>query len=416
MMTSETGEDDPNAVGGEQRPHITLDLKATEVPADQPRAAKPQVDAETAEQPKAAESDMASNPLLEGQPQPEPDVISDSVLDDSPQQPEQHEKSGVGAVLTHIAAGAFGALLALGIGYAALRTADDAPSASPNPETPGLSARLEAADQRIAILERSAASADRAPAQNPALQALQGELSLLNRDLSQLAGRQGRAENQPAGLTEASAETLQQSIAPTNAKVAALEERFAGLAKTQDDFRATAAAAALSLASQSLRRAIADGRPFTGELAAIKAYAPAGLDLGALEAKSSAGVASLITLQRGFDAAAKAALDAARQPSDGSFGGELLAKARSLVRVRPTGDIAGSTPEAILARAEHGLSAGDVALAVRETSQLQGPAADVMKSWLAEASARAAADDALKQIEARLLASLAADERVRKGS
>lgn len=397
-MTSEKGKDIPGPVGGEQRPHITLDLQATEVgETGAQRTPEPPAANETAEQ-TAGEESAARQPALEA-----------PATDHAAEQPA----SG-GGLLTHIAAGALGALLALSVGYAALRAMDDTVTGAADAETQSLRAALAAADGRIAALERSAASPGSQP--DPALQSLQGEIGALKRDLAALASRQQRAESQPAPLSEASADSLRQSLAPTEAKVSALEDRVGALAKTQDEFRAAAEAAALSHASENLRRAIADGRPFTAELAAVKAFAPAGLDLKALDARSAAGVASLASLQRGFGPAVKAALDAARPPSDGSFGSELLAKARSLVRVRPKGDIPGPAPEAILARAERSLTAGDIAQAARETAQLQGPAADVMKPWLAEANARAAADDALRQIEAKLLTSLAADERLRKGS
>jgi hypothetical protein len=102
---------------------------------------------------------------------------------------------------------------------------------------------------------------------------------------------------------------------------------------------------------------------------------------------------------------AKSAIDAARPNGDGSFTGDLLAKARGLVRVRPTGDIAGDGPEAILARAEHRLDSGDLPAAIRETGQLTGPAAQAMTPWLTEAKAKAAADEALARIEAKLASS-----------
>lgn len=396
-MTSETGKDAPGQISGEQKPNVTLDLQATEIDTTPPQSApEPSPADETLRRPEPAEKTAASEPAPAEQA-PAPDGQARS-----------------GGILTLTAAGALGAVLALSVGFAALRAMDDTVPGAANAENQSLRAALASAEARIAALERSAtASESRA---SPAVQALQNEIGALKRDLAELATRQQRAQTQPSQLSEASVETVRQSLAPTDSKVSALEERVGALAKTQDEFRATAAAAALSHAAENLRRAIFEGRPFAVELAAVKAFAPAELDLKALEGRAPGGVASLATLQRGFTPAAKAALDAARPPSDGSFGGDLLAKARSLIRVRPTGDIPGATPDAVLARAERNLMGGDIAGAARETAQLQGPAADVMKSWLAEANARAEADEALKRIEAKLLTSLTGDERLRKGS
>jgi hypothetical protein len=83
--------------------------------------------------------------------------------------------------------------------------------------------------------------------------------------------------------------------------------------------------------------------------------------------------------------------------------------------MRPTGDIPGNAPEAILARAEQRLDGGDLPAAIRESSQLSGPAAGAMAPWLLEAKARAAADETLARIEAKLMTSLSLDERAKRG-
>jgi hypothetical protein len=156
------------------------------------------------------------------------------------------------------------------------------------------------------------------------------------------------------------------------------------------------------MAVQNLRRAVADGKPFSAELKTLATLAPEPLEVAPLDARRDKGLSSLSKLQQDFEASAKAAIDAARPNGDGSFTGDLLAKARNLVRVRPTGDIAGDAPEAILARAEHRLDNGDLPAAIREAGLLAGPAAQAMTPWLTEAKAKAAAEEALARIEAKL--------------
>jgi hypothetical protein len=208
---------------------------------------------------------------------------------------------------------------------------------------------------------------------------------------------------------------MQQSLAPLNARLTELDGRIAAIAKSQDELRATAGSAALAMAVQNLRRAVSEGKPFAGELKTLTSLASEPLEVAPLEAHRDSGLPSLAKLQRDFDASAKAAIAASRRPGDGTFTGDLLAKARSLVRVRPTGEVAGDTPEAILARAEHRLDTGNLPDALREAGKLSGPAADAMTPWLTEAKAKAAAEETLAKIEAKLMTSLSSDERAGRG-
>ena len=389
-MTSETGKDKPEQSGTE-RPYATLDLKAEEILAEDAR----QPSAQT------ALPGSADKPKAEAGPMPSPETPAGAQ--------EPRHGGGVGRFFTSLAAGFLGAALALAGAYLSgvLRDGE---------RIDALDRALASAQQRLAGVENATRTAVNDGGSSDArLKTLADQGAALKQDVTELGNRMVALESRPATPAGPSPESLQASIQPLNAKIAELENRITAIARAQDELRASTGAAALTMAVQNLRRAVAEGKPFSTELKTLASLTSEPLEAAPLEARRESGLASLARLQRDFDTAAKAAIDAARPAGDGSFTGDLLAKARNLVRVRPTGDVPGDAPEAILARAEHRLDSGDLAAAIRETSQLTGPAAQAMTPWLTEAKDRAAADDALAKIEARLMTSLGSDERAKRG-
>jgi hypothetical protein len=390
-MTSETGKEKP-VQGGTERPHATLDLKAKEIFA------------EGAPQPSAAQTALpgsAAEPKVEAGPTPSPDT--------PPSGQEPRNSGGVGNFFIGMVAGLLGAVLALGGAYlfGALHDGE---------RIDALDRALASAQQRLAGVENATRTVvNEGGSADARLKTLTDQGTALKQDVTELGKRVEAVENRPATPAGPSPESMQASIRPLNAKIAELENRITAIAKAQDELRASTGTAALTMAVQNLRRAVAEGKPFSTEWKTLASLTSEPLEAAPLEARRESGLASLAKLQHDFDVAAKAAIDAARPAGDGSFTGDLLAKARNLVRVRPTGDVAGDAPEAILARAEHRLDSGDIAAAIRETSQLTGAAAQAMTPWLNEAKDKAAADDALAKIEARLMTSLGSDERAKRG-
>ncbi len=142
---------------------------------------------------------------------------------------------------------------------------------------------------------------------------------------------------------------------------------------------------------------------------------PVPLDLAALEARRDQGVPSLKQLKTDFEAAANKAIDIENQPANDSFASELWSKAKSFIRIRRKGDIPGDTTRAILARAEYQLDAGNLKMAAAEAEQLQGAAAEAVKSWQSELKAKIAADEALAGVEAKLLTALGSEDAGKRG-
>jgi hypothetical protein len=381
-MTTENDKQIPGASGKDQRPHATLDLTATEIfsggKPDEGQGAK-------------------TTPPPGGTAAPNHAARLDGGT------AARRARNGF---LTHMAAGLVGATLALLIAFYIFGGLRDRQSSQASRTAESFRQDLAAAERRIAALENATQTARSSAGDIDArLKAAGDRAGTLKQDIAALDGRVKSLESAPAPKAAASAD-----LQPLNAKLADVESRLAGLAKAQDELRSGTGSAAMAMAVQNLRRAIAEGKPFASELKTLTTLAPEPLDVAALEPRRESGLASLSTLQREFDRSAMAAIEASRPPADGTFTGNLLAKARGLVRLRPTGDVPGSTPEAVLARAENRLDSGDLSAAIRETGELAGPAAAAMTPWITEAKARAAADETLARIEATLMTSSRTDE------
>jgi hypothetical protein len=88
----------------------------------------------------------------------------------------------------------------------------------------------------------------------------------------------------------------------------------------------------------------------------------------------------------------------------------LIANARRIVRIRPTGEVEGDTVGAILARAETRLAAGDLAAAVEELASLDPAAKAAMAGWLERARARLQAERLLAALNEEVLTGLSPGE------
>ena len=212
----------------------------------------------------------------------------------------------------------------------------------------------------------------------------------------------GPVENRLAALEEAAAAGGE--IDDLEGRVAALEAR--PVAEETDP-----AAAATLLAVAQLRAALGGSAPYDAALAALEAIgggdAGVATALVALAPHAAAGIATRGTLRDRFTPLAEVILRAAVTPPGGSWINRTLARLSGLVTVRRVGgDVAGDSVEAIVARAEARLEAGDLAAAVGEVAALDGAAAEAAARWLGDARARLKADGALAALDARAIAAM----------
>ncbi len=189
------------------------------------------------------------------------------------------------------------------------------------------------------------------------------------------------------------------------ADLARLEARLDDLEASQSR---TATSARSALAAAALLSAAQTSRPFTSELAAVEALAPADLDLSGFAAMAATGAPSRAALALDFPDFAARAAAAARQPGETApLGERLLAGLSRVIVVRPVGRIPGDAPEARLARAEVQLNEGDLEAALASLAGLPPAAQAALSPWWDRAQARARLDRQAAALGDRALRDLA---------
>jgi hypothetical protein len=241
------------------------------------------------------------------------------------------------------------------------------------------------------------------------LEAMQRELNAVQvktqsapAQLSGVAAAQGeriQAVQDRVAAVEAGVKALDGRLSAVDGRVATLEER----AK-----KGTAADAELLIATAMLRDALSRGVAYAAPLDAVVALGKddAALQsaLAGLRANAAAGLPTAPMLAARFPPVADAIANAAAAPPGSGWWDRLWARLRGLVTVRRSGaDAKGDSADAIAARAEAKVKAGDLAGAVAELDKLNGPPADAARPWLAQAKARLAADAALDALSAAAL-------------
>lgn len=373
----------------------------------------------------------------------EAEVIEEIVTprDDPPPAPPRRRGGGgtfLGLLLGGVAAAA------LGFGLARYL-----PNGWPMPDVTALQAEVEAQKVAIADLQQKLASLP-----TPAAADISGDLeSLRNEFAAKLAELPPPAQDESAAVT-----ALQSGLASLDARLAAVEKQPVGdagaasstavaaferelqalrqqveaqdnagsamtadLQKAMSDAKAelaSAAEAAKQVASeaqasaQAARNDLALGRvsvaleaggSFSSALDDLRA---AGLTIpDALSADAAGGVPTLVDLQRTFPDAAREALAAALRADAGSTWSERVgAFLRTQAGIRSLTPREGDDPDAILSRAEAALDGGDVAAALTGIASLPESAQAAMAEWIAEATKRQAAVDALAGLSASLAA------------
>ena len=218
------------------------------------------------------------------------------------------------------------------------------------------SANLAPLEARVAALE------NRPPAATPDLSQLTARVEALeSRQPPDLAPLQSRISSlEDAGRKALS--DMQQKLSQDN-------QRLAAIAKT----------ASLATRISAARQALDAGH----KLGDVAGAPPA------LARYAEADPPTEASLRLAFPAAEQAALAASRPSTDDKpLLARLWARAQDLVTIRQ-GDrvLVGDPAAGLLARAQEQLDAGDLAGAARTIAGLQGPAAQAMAGWLAQARA-----------------------------
>jgi hypothetical protein len=317
-------------------------------------------------------------------------------------------RSGGGGGLMMVLGGAVAAVLGYGLAQVVPGGWPMADTGALTAAQDDLAARLAAAE--TALAERDARIADLTgridalaqdvanlpaapePAPAPDLSPLQDRLSALEAQLQGIASLpagDGPANAALAGQIAAlQAEVERLAAAPPPAPAADTGAITAALAEAEAGAAALRRAAALDLIAAALQT----GSPYDDALAALGGEVPAELSSPAAQ-----GVPTEADLLAAFPDAARAALSAAAadEAQAGTWTDRAMAFLQMQTGARSVTAREGTTPDAILSRAEAALREGRLADAVAEVGALPPTAQGPMADWLAQAGTAQAARAAL---------------------
>lgn len=237
------------------------------------------------------------------------------------------------------------------------------------PATPAADPALA---ERLSALEASIADASTAPAADPgAVEALKTQLVAAEQAIESL--RSEIASNKQA----------------MDESATRLSEAERKLEEPRSDIEM-----ARAIALAGLKTAIDRGGPFLSELDALKSVSPEDPSVASLTPLASTGVPSRSDLTREFGQVAEDILAAINQPAAGEgWTDRLMASARSLVKVRPVGNVEGDSPEAIVARVENKLQNGDLKGAALEWELLPGAGKQASSDFVTKLKNRIEAEE-----------------------
>jgi len=264
------------------------------------------------------------------------------------------------------------------------------------PDAAALDAKIGDLEQKLQGKIDSALAAQQA-ASTTDLKDVQKEVEALKAKLGALA------EAHLAGDTS----DLAPQLTTLDQRIAKLEAALPELSTAIDRSAASAKSGAAAIAFANLRNAVAAGRPYAAELAALKSLIPDPGDLGALPLHADTGIPTTAALAGTLTKLAETSPAPPPAPAETSILDSMVASAKSAISIRRIGaDTTGDEPTAVLARAEAALSQGDLAASIKEVESLPAPARDALAGWLDDAKARASANDSLSKLESTVLASL----------
>ena len=166
---------------------------------------------------------------------------------------------------------------------------------------------------------------------------------------------------------------------------------------------------ALALVLLQIRDAVEIGRPFEAEYQALVALAHEHPEITAaaapLAGPAQSGVASRAALIERLRQLAPQ-IATAKPAAKDSWKSQIVAQLRQLVVIRRIDGEAQSPAEAAVGAAQRDLAGGDLVGAVAALDALTGPAQAAAQPWLQTAKTRLAAEAALREVQAALVAAL----------
>ena len=200
-----------------------------------------------------------------------------------------------------------------------------------------------------------------------------------------------------------SAQANSQALASQSERIGKLEQSLAALSQ-KVAANTEQPKIALAIAASALKSAVDRGTPFVSELDTYASLAPHSPELDALRRLASAGVPTREEIVAGIGPAADAMVEAGR-PAQKSSGllNDLVESARSLVKVRPVGEVSGTGVGATVARIEVDIKAGDFTKAMQEYKTLPQDVQAAASAYFTKVETRLQAENLVQKTLAHAL-------------
>jgi hypothetical protein len=323
--------------------------------------------------------------------------------------PSSAQSSGHGTPAL-IAAGIVGGLIAL-ICAGAVQYAGLLPVVASSKDNQHISALSEEIDG----LKQTVANLNAAPAPDAALQARVAALETAVKNAPQAASAGGSASTAPDPAST-------QKIADLTAEVDQLKSSMVQTTQTQastgadinkrlDDAEKKLSepgkdvAVAQAIAAAGLKAAIDRGGPFHAELDTFAGVSPDDPAVATLRNFADTGVPSRAELIHQVPEVATTIIKASQPPAtDEGWSDRLMASAKSLVTVRPVGNIQGDSVEAISARFEDKIRNGDLPGAITEWNALPDAGKSASAAFKQSVEARIKVEDLVGETLSKAIA------------
>ena len=279
----------------------------------------------------------------------------------------------------------------------------------------GFDARMNGFDARVNGIE---AKANDVAALESKLQGTVADLPKV--DLQPLQAATSSLDDKVSKLQSALADLPKVDLQPLQAATGALDGRVSkiesDLSAAKDGARVTEAravgsadeskAAPIAVVGQALQRAIADGRPYASDVAALKALGGEPEAVARLAPLADTGAPSIEALKSQWDNVKGDVLAAVKPGQSANPLDRFAASARALIEVKRVGTVSGSDPVAIASQVDDALDRGDVAGALTEWKKLPEAGQHVSQGWADTARGRLDAEIAARDLVARAIATL----------
>jgi len=261
------------------------------------------------------------------------------------------------------------------------------PAAAEPVDLAPLETQLKGLEDRLTAIGAGASSAD-AAALAKTISSIEAGIAELRTQLTALDQRVAATDNAISGLKG--------DVSATQTAISTQNQTLGGAD--------IGPAVRLPLMVSGLETAIANGRPFAAELAGLKALLPDLAVPGPVEASAAEGLPRPDAVATQFTAAVPNVLAGRAAVSTGDMGEDALEWMKGLLALRPVGEVAGDTPEAIVSRLEAAVGRHDFKAAAELLAQLPPAMQAGAGSTGADITKLAAAEGFVTELRSRALA------------